>query len=296
MSNIVCFGEVLWDVFPTYKRIGGAPLNVAIRLQSFNNEVTMVSSVGEDFEGNEIISFMKHEGLSLEYIQKSKFATGKVEVSLDDKGSASYVIVEDSAWDFIKFEERMETVVKNSDVFIFGSLINRNRVSHETLLKLLDIAPYKVLDVNLRSPYYDTLILKELLEQTNFLKINEEEYLELFQLLNIEITTIESDFKVLSRIYNLEAICMTKGEEGAVLYYKRNFYYSKTIKVEVVDTVGAGDSFVAALLDGLLKNKPPEQALRYACAIGALVASKPGANSKVSNEEIENSLELINAN
>ncbi|CAM1358546.1 carbohydrate kinase family protein [Tenacibaculum xiamenense] len=296
MSNIVCFGEVLWDVFPTYKRIGGAPLNVALRLQSFNNDVTVISAVGEDSEGNEILSFMKHEGLSLEYIQKVNHPTGKVQVSLDDNGSASYIIVEGAAWDFIKFEDRMKSIVRNSDVFIFGSLINRNRVSHETLIKLLKRAPYKVLDINLRSPYYDTLILKELLQLTNFLKINEEEYIELFQLLNIEITNVETDFRVLSRIYNLDAICMTKGKDGAVLYYKKVFYHSKTIRVDVVDTVGAGDSFLAALLDGLLKNKPPQEALRYACVTGALVASKPGANSKVSNEEIKNSLEFINTN
>ncbi|MEM6718702.1 MAG: carbohydrate kinase [Bacteroidota bacterium] len=292
MSNIVCYGEVLWDLFPQYKRIGGAPLNVALRLQSLHNQATLISAIGNDENGQGIEDYLVKNNSHTDFIQnKKEYATGNVQVSLDASGSASYSITENVAWDHIELTEEMITLVKNSDMFLYGTLVTRNTKSYETLLELINVAPYKALDINLRPPFYTREILNQLMKSANFLKINEEEYELIFKLFGFEHDTVETDLKLLAAAYDIDSICMTKGADGVVLYHESEFYHAEAYKVEVIDTVGAGDSFFATLLDGLLKNIDPLEALKKACAIGALVASKQGANPMITEEAI---LELMN--
>jgi fructokinase len=288
MSNIVCFGEVLWDVFPTYKTIGGAPLNVALRLNSFNNNVTMISSVGNDANGNDLLKHLDSIEFDRSHIQINKdFKTSEVKVSLDESGSASYIIEFPCAWDNILVNDVLLDSVKKADAFIFGSLVARNAVSYNTLLELLDIATFKVFDVNLRSPHYRINVLVELMQKANFIKFNDDELFEICKELNLNSDDLNKNIEFISKKTNTETICVTLGGDGAVLYKGTTFYTNNGYLVKVEDTVGAGDSFLASLINKLLRKETPQNAIDFACAIGALVASKKGANPKIRKEEID---------
>ncbi|MDB4180939.1 carbohydrate kinase [Flavobacteriaceae bacterium] len=285
MSNIVCFGEVLWDVFPSYKKIGGAPLNVALRLNSFNNNVTIISSIGNDTNGIELLNYIKKEGLNSSYIQVNKtIKTSAVIVSLDASGSASYCIEFPCAWDYVATNESNRRVVKNSKAFVFGSLIARNEESYMTLLKLLNVAPFKVFDVNLRPPHYQLSVLEELMQIADFIKFNDDELFEICKAIGFNSNDLTKNIEFISDYTKTDLICVTLGAKGAVFYLNNLFYFNNGYKVKVVDTVGAGDSFLAGLIDKFLRNEHPQKAIDFACAVGALVASNVGANPEITNK------------
>ncbi|GAA3620578.1 carbohydrate kinase family protein [Flavivirga jejuensis] len=288
MKNIVCFGEILWDVFPNHKKIGGAPLNVAIRLQSLKNNVAIISSRGDDAKGEKIIEFIKEHGVDAEHIQiDKKLKTGKVKVMLNQKGSASYDIKFPRAWDNIQLTEDAKEITKNSDAFIFGSLVARDDTSRKTIYALLKLASYKIFDVNLREPYYTKEVLNNLMNEADFIKFNDDEIFEIAKQYGGSQRSLEQTIKFIAEQTNTKSICVTKGRHGAILYYKDAFYYNSGYKVVVVDTVGAGDSFLASLIDKLLKGASPQNAIDFACAVGALVASNEGANPKIKTQDIE---------
>ncbi|MCL5129508.1 MULTISPECIES: carbohydrate kinase [unclassified Algibacter] len=288
MANITCFGEVLWDVFPTHKKIGGAPLNVAVRLQSFGNNVSMVSRVGEDEKGAEILDFFKTRGVNTEGVQiDSVNKTGKVKVVLDEEGSASYDIMFPRAWDKIELSNQAKTIVSNSDAFVFGSLAARDDISRETLYELLKLAKYKIFDVNLRPPYYTVEVLKYLMSQADFVKFNDDEIIEIAKELGFISQSLEEIIQFVSKETAAKTICVTKGGSGAILYVNNTFYYNGGYKVKVVDTVGAGDSFLASIITQLLNKNAPQEALNFACAVGAIVASSEGANPEIKKDAIE---------
>ena len=288
MSNIVCFGEVLWDVFPTYKKIGGAPLNVALRLDSFDNNLTMISSVGNDDNGNALLAYLDNIGFDNSHIQINKnFKTSEVIVSLDEEGSASYSIEFPCAWDYIVVNDAVLDAVKSADAFIFGSLITRHNVSYNTLLSLLNVAAFKIFDVNLRPPHYKINVLLELMQKANFIKFNDDELFEICRKLDFTSDNLEKNIEFISKKTNTDTICVTKGGKGAVIYKGKTFYNNPGYKVNVLDTVGAGDSFLASLINKLLKKETPQNAIDFACAVGALVASKDGANPIISSMDIE---------
>jgi len=287
IPNVVCYGEVLWDVFPTYKKIGGAPLNVALRLNSFGVNANIISSVGNDQNGRELLEYVTENSLDASKVQiNDQFQTGCVNVILDESGSASYEITHPVAWDKIQLANNSIECVKASDAFIFGSLAARDEVSKNTLLKLLTHAKFKVFDVNLRPPHYSMDILLDLMKKADFIKCNDEELKEICTDLSFSENIMEKQIKFLSKETNTDKVCVTKGKDGAILLYDNNLYYYKSYPIKVVDTVGAGDSFLASLISKLLHGESPNEALDYACAVGALVASKKGANSKLTNAEI----------
>jgi fructokinase len=286
--NAVCFGEVLWDIFPTHKKIGGAPLNVALRMNSLGVETTMISRVGADENGEDILSFLSSQEITTDLIQVTKeYKTGAVHVMINEKGNASYDILYPSAWDKIVETEIMDKVISEADVFVFGSLASRDEVSRETLISLLDKAKYKVFDANLRAPYYTTEVLNNLMQKADFIKLNDEELREISRELGSPYNSFEQNIKFIAEKTNTKQVCVTKGEFGAVLYYNDKFYYNSGYFIKVVDTVGAGDSFLASLLIRLLRGKSPQKALNYACAVGALVAGEDGANPKINEKEIK---------
>tara|TARA_R110002096_G_scaffold53122_3_gene138107 strand:- start:622 stop:1506 length:885 start_codon:yes stop_codon:yes gene_type:complete len=287
MAQITCFGEVLMDVFPTHKKIGGAPLNVAVRLQSFGNAIAIISSVGADKKGKKIVDFIQKNNLNCEGLQvDEQLKTGNVKVSLNSKGSASYDIKFPRAWDQIQLTEKAKNITKEADAFVFGSLVARNEVSRNTLYELLKIANYKIFDVNLRPPYYTIEILSYLMNQANFIKFNDEEIFEIAKDLNFESTSLEENIQFIAATTQTKSICVTKGKHGAILYYHDAFYYNKGYHIKVVDTVGAGDSFLASLITKLLKKESPQKALDFACAVGALVAGSEGANPAIKVEDV----------
>ena len=288
MYTFACFGEVLWDVFPDHEKIGGAPLNVALRLNSFGDEkVAMISAVGNDDLGNQLIDYLHGNQLTTEYIQiHNEHQTGKVNVTLDSKGSASYEIKYPVSWDYINLNDENINLAKQSKVFIYGSLICRNSVSKQTLFKLLDHANFKVFDVNLRPPFYSIELLSELMAKADFVKFNDEELELIAKNLNSGHTSIEDNVKFIVQKFNVSHICVTRGGEGAVLYIDGQFYYNSGYPITVKDTVGAGDSFLASLVYKITNNSHPQDALNFACAVGALVAGSEGANPKISEEKI----------
>ncbi|MCA0132518.1 carbohydrate kinase family protein [Winogradskyella alexanderae] len=288
MCTVTCFGEVLWDVFPDHKSIGGAPLNVAIRLASFGNKVNMISSVGTDNDGKKLVGFIEENGVNTNGIQVcSNFKTSNVVVSLDDNGSATYKIEKPCAWDDIHITDILRSITSNSDVFIYGSLCVRSEKSKSTLMHLLNYAGFKVFDVNLRRPHYENEDLFDLMLVADLIKFNDDEIAEICGNLNFESESIEDMIKFISHRTRTNLICVTLGRNGAVFYKKGKFYRNDGYNVKVKDTVGAGDSFLATLIDGLMGQIDIQIALDRACAIGAIVASKNGATPTISKNDID---------
>jgi fructokinase len=286
--SIVCFGEVLFDVFPTHKKIGGAPLNVALRLASLGVKAQIISRVGNDEIGREMLDYIKKNGVSTNSIQIDEtLSTGEVLVQLNDKGSASYTINYPVAWDKIECNPEAENTVKKADAFVFGSLVCRELTSYQTLLELINYAKYKIFDVNLRAPFYTKEILISLMLQSDFIKFNDDELYEISAFLNSPYHSLEQNILFISERTNTKHICVTKGSHGAVLFYNEKMYYNSGYKIDVVDTVGSGDSFLASLLGKLLTTNEPQKAIDFACAMGALVAKNTGANPKISIKEID---------
>jgi len=287
MKKITCFGEVLWDVFPTHKKIGGAPLNVSFRLQSLDNDVAMLSSIGNDERGKTLLDYIIQNGVDVSCVQVSdKFKTGKVKVMLNDKGSASYDIKYPRAWDNIKITQESINLVKQSDGFVFGSLAARDEFTRKTLYELIEHAKFKIFDLNLRPPYYTKEVLNHLMNKADFIKFNDDELYEVCKDEGSKYLSLEQNIRYISKKTNTNHICVTKGPHGAVLMYDGKFYYNSGYLIKVIDTVGAGDSFLASLISKLLKNKDPQEAVDFACAVGALVAQSEGANPKITKKRI----------
>lgn len=286
-KKVICFGEVLYDVFPTHRKIGGAPLNVAIRMASLGINTQIISRVGNDEIGKELIQFIEENGVDTSSIQIDEtFPTGEVIVKLDSKGSASYTINYPVAWDKIACVPEDEINVKKADALIFGSLVCRDSVSHQSLLEIINYSKYTVFDVNLRAPFYTKELLINLMMQADFIKFNDDELYEISEYMNSPYNSLEQNIRFISEKTNTKHICVTKGNHGAVLYYDGKLYYNSGYKINVVDTVGAGDSFLASLLAKLLLGNDPQNAVDFACAMGALVAQSEGANPKISNDSV----------
>jgi len=226
--------------------------------------------------------------LSLDFIQKHKaLKTGTVFVTLDKKGSASYEISKPVAWDAIHPTSELIGAVKKAPFFVFGSLAARGNYNRMTLQRLLDVANTKIFDVNLRAPHYDISMVYELMQIADFIKMNDEEMEEICDALGCQETDQESQVKWLVQTTDTNTICITKGGDGALLYFENVYYDHDGYKIKVKDTVGAGDSFLATLINELLlEQNSPRASLIKACAVGALVASKEGANCVITQEEI----------
>ncbi|TCN53175.1 carbohydrate kinase [Flavobacterium circumlabens] len=284
----VAYGEVLWDVFANEKKIGGAPLNVALRMKTIGCEVAMISCVGNDENGKAIIDQVKSLGLETNTIVTSDdFPTGLVNVTLNDRGSATYEIAYPAAWDKIVSNDQAKKKVVEADVLIYGSLVCRDEVSRLALEELLNVNVYKVFDVNLRKPHYSYEMLEQLMNAANFIKFNDEELLEITAAMKSPFKSLEDNMNLIAERTGVTAMCVTRGKHGALLMWEGQLYENGGYPIQVADTVGAGDSFVAALITSLLTGKEPQYAIDFACAMGALVAEAPGANPEISYSQIE---------
>lgn len=286
--SIVCFGETLFDVFPDKELIGGAPLNVASRLQSLGADVRLISRIGNDLKGREIIGFMQERNMSVASIQTdSILSTGTVKVKLNESGSATYSINSPVAWDHIETSPEDLKIVRNSGTFIFGSLVCRNAISRQSLDNLLVHARFKVFDVNLRLPYYSKDLILNLMKQSDLIKLNDEELKMIAEWLGFSELSVSDQLKLLSEQTDTESICLTLGADGAILFAKGEYFRHHGFKIQVADTVGAGDSFLAGLVYKLNSGSTEEDALYFACALGAMVAGKKGGNAIISIDTIE---------
>ncbi|WP_321347823.1 carbohydrate kinase [uncultured Draconibacterium sp.] len=287
-NEILCFGEVLWDRLPSGAKAGGAPMNVALHLNAIGLDATIASSVGNDEAGEELKKFLEDSGMSIAYVQTDEqLPTSEVLVHLDENNNATYEICEPVAWDCIQLTNSLMDKAKRSGLMIYGSLASRDPLTRETLLNLLDYDGVKLIDVNFRKPYDSQEVVERLLERTDIVKLNNEE-LQVFAGWHNRLESNEYDLiEWFITKYNIEMLCVTKGENGALLYCNGKFYEHPGFKVKAVDTVGAGDAFLAGLIASLLNKKEPADALAFACATGAFVASKAGATPKYNMDEIE---------
>ena len=286
--NAISYGEILWDVFPDGKALGGAPLNLCLRLKSLGLSMKMISRLGSDALAEETRAAIAKFDLDQSLIQEDdSLETGQVMVRLDDSGSASYTIKEPVAWDAITSTLKNKEAVSQTDLFIFGSLAARGKTSRKTLKELLALTTYSIFDVNLRAPHYKMEHLLEFMKQADMIKMNDEELVEIARYLDIKSPSVSEQIEAISEQTNTALICVTCGGDGAILYQNGQIYKHPGYTIEVVDTVGAGDSFLAGLIYQLFKvENTPENALAFASALGALVAGTKGANAPVSIEKI----------
>ncbi|MEY8758985.1 carbohydrate kinase family protein [Chryseobacterium tongliaoense] len=291
--KVVSFGEILFDVFREEKIVGGAPLNLALRTRSFGFPVTMISAVGNDENGNDLKEYILKNGVECNtIITHQEHETGIVQVYLNERGSATYEIKFPSAWDYIGINADVKKAVWQTDIFFFGSLVCRNDISKNTLFELLQSNPtmYKVFDVNLRAPHYTIETVTQLMNKADFIKFNDDEIIEIASKLGFWSNSLEENIKFIANRTQTKSICVTRGKHGSILLWENMLYYHNGFVVTVVDTVGAGDSFLAALITKLVSDKNPQNALDFASAVGALVASRAGGNPKIKNLEIEDFL------
>jgi fructokinase len=274
--NVVIFGEILWDVLPTGAKPGGAPMNVAYHLHKLGQRPAFISRVGKDDYGEGLLNFLQAHGLPTNRIQiDDQNKTGIVPATPNEFGEMQYEIVSPVAWDFIDSMPDNLRLVKDADFFVFGSLAARSQRTKNSLLQLLENANAKVLDVNLRPPHYSKTTVVELLGKADIIKMNEAE-LELIAGWFSEYTTLEERIEVVQERFKTEVLMVTLGGDGAAIHMGGKTSRTTGFKVEVADTVGAGDSFLAATICQLIQKKSPDQILEFASAVGALVASKSG--------------------
>ncbi|MEO8853607.1 MAG: carbohydrate kinase [Ginsengibacter sp.] len=274
---VVCFGETLWDFLPGGKLPGGAPVNVACHLQKLGKNPAVISRIGKDDLGEELKNIFELKKIHTGFFQTdNENPTGKVLAKIMDNHEVSYEILQPVAWDFIEWDSKMGNLVSSADFFVFGSLVTRNSDSKNTLFQCLEIANKKVLDINLRPPHYTREIVEELLAKADILKLNLAELHLISGWFKIFVND-EDRIKWLKEKFSIDTIIVTKGGEGAVLFMNDKFYYHRGYKVEVADTVGSGDAFLAAFISKLIENAQPAEALDFASGLGAFVASRSGA-------------------
>lgn len=286
--RVVCFGEVLWDLLPDGKVAGGAPMNVAFHLRNFGLGASLVSRVGQDALGAALLSFLDSKGIPIQLVQQdAQQPTSTVQVQLDEAGHASYEIVAPVAWDYIELEDRAAAVVQQSQALVFGSLAARSATSRRTLLAMLKQAPLTVFDVNLRPPHYSKALLETLLAKADLVKMNEEE-LSIISRWYGDETTEARQMQLLIDRFAAKGVLLTKGSDGAAFLGAQTPYTTQAAyPIQVKDTVGSGDAFLAAFLSKYLTGGAAASALLFAAASGALVATHSGGTPALSAEEVE---------
>lgn len=271
----------MWDVLPEGKKIGGAPANFAYHVSQFGLPSCVVSAVGEDTLGKEITENFTSKGLN-QLIAEVPYPTGTVQVEIDQAGVPQYEIKENVAWDNIPYTERLETLAQKTKAVCFGSLAQRNVVSRNTINSFLDAMPRTedsvvVFDVNLRQGFYNKEILCNSMRRCNILKINDEELVTVSRMFGYPGIDLQDKCWILLGKYNLKMLILTCGINGSYVFTPGNVSFQPTPKVEVADTVGAGDSFTAAFIASILKGKSVQEAHSRAVRTSAYVCTKKGA-------------------
>ncbi len=278
---VVGMGEALWDVLPEGKKIGGAPANFAYHVSQFGLPSCVVSAVGDDALGHEILENFNSKGLN-QLIERVPYPTGTVQVEIDQAGIPQYEIKENVAWDNIPYTARLEQLAERTKAVCFGSLAQRNVVSRNTINRFLDAMPQDaeplvVFDVNLRQGFYNKEILCNSMERCNILKINDEELITVSRMFGYPGIDLQDKCWILLGKYNLKMLILTCGINGSYVFTPGNISFQPTPKVEVADTVGAGDSFTAAFISAILKGMSVTEAHALAVRTSAFVCTRKGA-------------------
>ena len=282
MNDIVVgMGEALWDVLPEGKKIGGAPANFAYHVSQFGLPSCVVSAVGDDALGKEITENFTSKGLN-QLIAEVPYPTGTVQVEIDPAGVPQYENKENVAWDNIPYTARLEQLAERTKAVCFGSLAQRNVVSRNTINRFFDAMPRTadslvVFDVNLRQGFYNKEIICNSMKRCNILKINDEELVTVSRMFGYPGIDLQDKCWILLGKYNLKMLILTCGINGSYVFTPGNVSFQPTPKVEVADTVGAGDSFTAAFIASILKGKSVQEAHSLAVQTSAYVCTKKGA-------------------
>ena len=287
MSNVVVgLGEVLWDVFPDGPRFGGAPANFSCSVAGLGRdrlEVAIVSAVGQDELGERAIAALVDVKIDVTAVARKNQPTGRVDVQLDEHGHASYQFQSDCAWDRMEWTRELDQLARRADVVCFGTLGQRSQQSMETVRKFVAATrptALRIFDINLRPPFFSDAIILDSLKLANVLKLNDEELPVLEKLLGLSGTPIEM-LRQLKDRFSFQVVALTRGANGAILIRGEDISDVPGVAAKVVDTVGAGDAFTAALAIGLLDGMDLDTINRTACEVAAYVCSQSGATPKI---------------
>jgi fructokinase len=278
---IAGIGELLWDLLPDGRQLGGAPANFIYHIYKSGNEGIVISSIGDDDDGMAIITGLEQRGINTKYIQViPNLPTGMVNVAVDCGGQPSYEIVENVAWDNIEFTPEIAALTPTIDLLCFGTLAQRSAKSKETIKKIIESLPAgtkKLYDINLRQHYYDAETVEWSLRTADIVKLNDSELLAVYHLLNINhADNFLIDSRRLANLFDVELLCVTRGEYGSLLIADNNHDYHPGCSIEVNDTVGAGDAFTAAMAHHYLRGETLAEINDKANKLGAFVASQSG--------------------
>ena len=278
-KNIIGLGEALWDMLPEGKKLGGAPANFAYHAGQFGLNTLAISALGEDKLADETIEALEKNGLH--YIMpRVPYATGTVQVTLDNQGIPCYEIREGVAWDNIPYTPEMEEIAKSCKAVCWGSLAQRSIVTRTTIQKFLDATPadcVKIFDINLRQKFYSKEVIEESFKKCNILKINDEELVIIERMFNLGGLDLEKQCHYLIDTYKLNILVLTCGTNGSYVFTADKKSFQPTPKVKVADTVGAGDSFTGSFCAAVLKGKPIEEAHKLAVEVSAYICTQNGA-------------------
>ncbi|WP_337965563.1 carbohydrate kinase [uncultured Flavobacterium sp.] len=277
-SSIYCYGEVLWDIFPDGARAGGAPFNVAYNLMRMGVDAHMISRIGNDKLGRDLMKQLSDWNIATENTQiDNQYPTGTVLAHIDEHNEAHYDITEPVAWDFIEYRDDQINKVSNAAAFVFGSLITRGEKSRNTLFQLLEIAKFKVFDVNIRPPFFSVPVVKELLYKADLVKMNKAELRLILEFLGRDYVNEDDSIRYIQDEFNINEVLISKGSKGAIYYNGDDHYQALAVPVKIADTVGSGDAFLAGFLSKRITNSSPEEIMAQAVALGGFITSKEGA-------------------
>ncbi|WP_103326561.1 carbohydrate kinase family protein [Bacteroidetes bacterium endosymbiont of Geopemphigus sp.] len=288
-KKIICYGEILWDRFPSGLKPGGAPLNVAYHLKKMGIDSHIISRVGKDMLGKKLLKIIDEWGISHEFCRVDEnYPTGEVISKVDTiNNEVNYEIIAPVAWDFITKEKAQEIYVQRADAFVFQSLTGRNDCSKKTLYALLEQASYKVFDVNLRPPFYTQTLIKDLMKNADLVKMNLAELQEVISWIKSESSVENDAVSYIKEHFKIDKILITKGNNGATYYAMDATYDRSGIAVKVKDTVGSGDAFLAGFLSKIIEGKFADEAMDQGTLLGAFITTKEGACPDYSFEDLK---------
>lgn len=290
--RVVCYGESLWDILPGSAYPGGAPMNVAYHINKLGIPPALITRVGHDTEGKKLILLMEKSRISTDFFQMDfELNTGKVIAAVAGSGEVTYDILKSVAWDHIQWDSQFTSLASDAAYFVFGSLSARGETSRNTLFSLLEIAKYKVLDINLRPPHYSRKLIERLLNKADLLKLNLAE-LELITGWFSNYTHEADRIKILQDKFQIPNIVVTRGSNGSVCTIDGTYYEHPGFAVELADTIGSGDAFLAGFIFKLSQGVGPPEILEFSSALGALVASYHGPCPEYDVGEINKLIEI----
>jgi len=285
VHQIIGLGEVLWDVFPSGAVFGGAPANFACHVAGLGARAAMVSAVGDDRFGRGAIAALEARGVDASHVHIApQKATGTVDVLIDSAGTPTYLFAADTAWDHLAWEPGWENLARSCAAVCFGTLAQRSGESRQTIRRFVETTPassLRVFDVNLRQDFFDFQMILASLAMATVLKLNAEELPIVAAACGEKSTSLLGTLQGIRQRHGLEAAVLTLGAEGSIIVTDREVSEQPAVAVEVVDTVGAGDAFTAAVVVGLLRRLPLAVIHRHAASLAAFVCTQQGATPEI---------------